>query len=69
MLHKGLVRVTRPYQGDKAIKGLERPGGGPRERYHRVLHKAFKGLIRPMRRFIRPLRASSKFRGFSQVNC
>tara|TARA_B110001469_G_C9525977_1_gene261630 strand:- start:319 stop:459 length:141 start_codon:yes stop_codon:yes gene_type:complete len=31
---KTLIRPQRPY------KGLERPGGGPSERYLRVLHKA-----------------------------
>ena len=46
---EGLIRAPRPYKGYKAIKGLERPGGGPRERYPRVLHKVLKGLIRPLR--------------------
>ena len=37
---KTLIRPQRSYKGYKAIKGLERPGGGPRERYFRALHKA-----------------------------
>ena len=40
------MRAIRPYKGYMAIEGLERPGGGPRGRYRRVLHKALKGLIR-----------------------
>ena len=43
--HKAFIRRSRPYKGYKAIKGLERPGGGPRERYPRLLHQdSFKGL-------------------------
>ena len=46
---KGLIRPPRPYKGYKAIKGLEGEGGGPRERYLKVLHK---GHIRtPLRGF------------------
>ena len=45
------MRPPRLYKGYKAIKGLERPGGGPIERYLRVLHKALEGLIRPFRLF------------------
>ena len=36
---RGSIRPPRPYKGYKAIKGLARPGGGPRERYLRVLHE------------------------------
>ena len=43
VLIRGSIRPPRPYKGYKAIEGLERPGGGPRERYLRVLHKALQG--------------------------
>ena len=46
---KGLYWPPRPYKRYKAIKGLERPGGGPRERYLRVLEEALKGLMRALR--------------------
>ena len=35
--YKGAIRPPRAYKGYKAIKGLERLGGGPREWYLRVL--------------------------------
>ena len=46
---RGYTRRPRPYNGHiriyKAITGLERTGGGPRERYRRVLYQdSFKGL-------------------------
>ena len=45
---RGSIRPPRPYKSYRAIKGLERPCGGPRERYLRVLHKALKDFIRPL---------------------
>ena len=42
---RGHIRALRLFKGDKAVKDLERPGGGPRERYCRVLDiMSFKGL-------------------------
>ena len=51
---KVLYWPPRPYKRYKAIKGLERPGGGPRERYLRVLEEALKVLIRALRALYGP---------------
>ena len=45
----GAITPPRPCKGYKAMKGLERPGGEPRERYLRALEEALKGLIRTLR--------------------
>ena len=46
---KGVMRPPRPYKDYEAIKGsirgLERRGGVPGERYLKVLHRALKGYI------------------------
>ena len=43
---KSLIRAIRPHKGSRAIEGPDKPGGGPRERYPRVLQgpQLFKGL-------------------------
>ena len=50
----------RPYKGYKAIKGLERPGGGPRERYLRVLHKVLKVKIGHIKAMLREYYSHAK---------
>ena len=45
---RGCIRPQRPFKGYNAIKSLERPGGGPREGYLRVLHEALKGGVKEL---------------------